>query len=117
MEAEIVFKKRFKIREDQNPEDIARVYAEAMGFEIVSAVRLSDPILALRMAQDFRDIPIAIAVLDGKVYGAYIGNYEPYDLKYDPIVATMAIETGLFNDQTPGEVNGKPVTWWRNKRC
>jgi hypothetical protein len=73
-------------------------------------------ILARRMAAEFFDIPIAVAVLDGKVYGAYIGNWEPYDLKYEPMVAVLAIEMGLFNVSQPGEIGGKPVVWWRNRR-
>lgn len=74
-------------------------------------------ILAHRMAENFRDIPIAMTVLDGKLYGAYIGNWKPYDLPaYDPMVASLAIEMGLFNEQQPGEIGGKAVIWWRNSR-
>jgi hypothetical protein len=70
------------------------------------------------MVEQFRDIPIAVTVLGGKVYGAYIGNWEPYELTaYVAADAALAIETGLFNDSQPGEIDGKPVTWWRNKRA
>jgi hypothetical protein len=78
-------------------------------------------VLAQQMAKKFYDIPIAVTVLfdpaGAKVYGAYIGDWKPYELPaYSPLVATLAIEMGLFNDSTPGEINGEPVTWWRNKR-
>ena len=43
MEAEITFRKRFKIREDQDPRDIGKMYIETMGFEVVEAVLLYDP--------------------------------------------------------------------------
>lgn len=43
MEAEITFRKRFKIREDQDPRDIGKMYIETMGFEVVEAVVLYDP--------------------------------------------------------------------------
>ena len=43
MECEITFRKKFQIREDQNPSDIAKNYIETMGFEIVEAVLLYDP--------------------------------------------------------------------------
>ena len=43
MEAEITFRKRFKIREDQDPQDIGKMYIETMGFEVVEAVILYDP--------------------------------------------------------------------------
>jgi hypothetical protein len=71
------------------------------------------------MADQFYDIPIAMTVLDDKVYGVYFGgDLPPYELPvYPPMVATLAIEMGLFNDSQPGEVHGKPVTWWRNKRA
>lgn len=42
MEAEITFRKRFKIREDQDPKDIGKMYIETMGFEVVEAVILYD---------------------------------------------------------------------------
>lgn len=74
-------------------------------------------ILAQRMAQRFYNIPIAVTVLDGKVYGAYFGNWKAYDLPaYDPMVATLAIEMRLFNDSRIGEIDGKQVTWWINRR-
>lgn len=74
-------------------------------------------ILARRMAAEFFDIPIAVTVLDGKVYGAYIGNWEPYELPaYDPMVAGLADAMGLFAHSQPGEIDGKPVVWRMNKR-
>jgi hypothetical protein len=74
-------------------------------------------ILARRMAAEFYDIPIAVTVLDGKVYGAYIGNWEPYELTaYDPMVAGLANMMGLFNYSQPGEIGGKSVVWRMNKR-
>jgi len=75
-------------------------------------------ILARRMAEQFHDIPIAVTVLDDKVYGAYIGNWEPYELTaYQPMVATLAIEMGLFKPERDGEIGGLPVKWWRNRRA
>ncbi len=78
-------------------------------------------ILAQKMAKEFFDIPIAVTVLfdpaGAKVYGAFVGNWEPYELPaYTPMVATLAIEMGLFNDSQPGKINGESVTWWMNKR-
>jgi len=35
MECEVTFRKRFQIREDQNPADIGRMYIETMGFEVI----------------------------------------------------------------------------------
>jgi hypothetical protein len=73
--------------------------------------------LAQRMAEEFHDIPIAMTVLNGKVYGAYIGNWEPYELPaYEPRVANIAIGLGLFKTEALGEIDGEPVKWWRNKR-
>jgi len=73
---------------------------------------------AQQLAQKFYDIPIAMTVLDGKVYAAYIGDWKAYDLPYtDPVVAQSAIEQGLFNKQETGEIAGKPVTWYRNVRA
>jgi hypothetical protein len=43
MEAEITFRKRFKIREDQDPEEIGKMYIETMGFEVVEVAILYDP--------------------------------------------------------------------------
>jgi hypothetical protein len=43
MEAEITFKKRFQIREDQNPADIGKMYIETMGFEVIEIKVLYDP--------------------------------------------------------------------------
>jgi len=43
MECEITFRKRFQIREDQNPADIGRMYIETMGFEVIETVTLYDP--------------------------------------------------------------------------
>ena len=76
-------------------------------------------ILARRMAEQFYDIPIAMTVLGDKVYALYLNNvYGPYELTaYTPMVATLAIEMGLFNDSQPGELEGKPIMWWRNKRA
>ncbi len=34
-EIEITFKKRFKMCDDQDPKDCARMYIETMGFEVV----------------------------------------------------------------------------------
>lgn len=75
-------------------------------------------ILAQRMAEKFLDIPIAMTVLDGKVYGAYIGNWEPYVLPaYEPMIATLAVEMGLFKLECDGEVDGAPVKWWMNRHA
>jgi len=75
-------------------------------------------ILAIRMAEQFLDIPIAMTVLDDKVYGAYIGNWEPYELTaYQPMVATLAIEMGLFKPERDGEIDGKPVKWRMNRHA
>jgi hypothetical protein len=75
-------------------------------------------ILARRMAEQFYDIPIAVTVFGDKVYGAYIGNWKPYELTaYTPMIATLAIEMGLFSNSQPGEIDGKEVTWWRNRRA
>lgn len=74
-------------------------------------------VLARRMAEQFYNIPIAMTVLDGRVYGAYIGNFEPYDLPaYDADVASLAIQMRLFNDTYVGEIGGTPVIWWMSKR-
>jgi len=43
MEYEVTFKKRFKVREDQNPADIGKNYIETMGFEVVSTELVYDP--------------------------------------------------------------------------
>lgn len=43
MECEIIFRKTFQIREDQDPAEIARMYIETMGFEVMEAVLLYDP--------------------------------------------------------------------------
>ena len=34
-EYEITFKKRFRLRDDQRPEDVGKMYAETIGFEVV----------------------------------------------------------------------------------
>jgi hypothetical protein len=74
-------------------------------------------ILAQKLADAFYNIPIAVAVIDGKTYGAYIGNWEPYELPhYDPMIATLAFEMKLFNDVYLREHNGARVTWYMNKR-
>jgi len=43
MECQITFRKRFQIREDQDPAEIGRTYIETMGFEVMEAVLLYDP--------------------------------------------------------------------------
>ena len=43
MECEVTFRKRFQIREDQNPADIGRMYIETMGFEVIDTRVLYDP--------------------------------------------------------------------------
>src|SRR5271166_3913160 len=43
MECEITFRKKFQIREDQDPAEIAKTYIETMGFEVVEAAILYDP--------------------------------------------------------------------------
>ena len=68
------------------------------------------------MAGKFLDIPIAMTVLEGKVYGAFIGNWKPYTIPADAATATLAIELGLFKPETTGEIDGKPVQWFMNKR-
>jgi len=78
--------------------------------------KLAEATLALRMAEQVYDIPIAVTVLDGKVYGAYTGTWQPYELAtYDPAVAALAIEMGLFQPERDGEIGGKPVKWWTNR--
>jgi len=76
----------------------------------------SKPEYAQAMAGKFLDIPIAMTVLDGKVYGAYIGNWKPYTIPADFATASLAIEMGLFKPEKPGDIDGKPVQWWMNKR-
>ena len=71
---------------------------------------------AKKFAADFYNIPIAVTVHGGNVYGAYIGNWEPYDLRFDPMEAQHAIEMGLFTVEREGELNGFPVKWWMNRR-
>jgi hypothetical protein len=74
-------------------------------------------LLARQMAKAFYDIPIAVTVLDGKTYGAYIGNWKPYELPaHQPMIAALAIEMGLFKPERDGEIDGKPVKWWMNRR-
>ena len=72
--------------------------------------------LAQAMAGKFYDIPIAMTVLNGKVYGAFIGNWKPYTLPADVAVASLAIEMGLFKPEQDGEIEGTPVKWWMNRR-
>ena len=43
MECEITFRKKFQIREDQDPAEIGKMYIETMGFEVVEAAILYDP--------------------------------------------------------------------------
>ena len=99
--------------------EIRAVYVEEGLMDLEEAGHTCQTILARRMAEKFYDIPIAVTVFDGKTYGVYIGNWSaPYDLPaYEPMIATLAIQMGLFNEQTPGEIAGQPVTWWRNKRA
>lgn len=33
--AEVTFRKRFRIREDQDPAEVGRLYIETMGFEVI----------------------------------------------------------------------------------
>jgi len=68
------------------------------------------------MAGKFYDIPIAMTVLDGKVYGAFIGNWKPYAIPADVATATLALEMGLFKLEKEGEIDGKPVQWMMNRR-
>ncbi len=42
-EIEITFKKRFKMCDDQDPKDCARMYIETMGFEVVDIQDLNGP--------------------------------------------------------------------------
>lgn len=77
---------------------------------------LTRKMLANKMSDGFLNIPIAVTVLDGKVYGAYTGNWEPYGLpNYDPEVVTLAINMGLLQAEREDEIGGKPVTWWMNR--
>lgn len=43
MEIEVIFKKRFRVREDQPPDRVAHGYADPIGLDVVSAVLLYDP--------------------------------------------------------------------------
>jgi hypothetical protein len=102
---------------DEHAAEIRAVYVEEGLMSLEEAGYTCQTILAQRMAKQFHDIPVAMTVLDGKVYGAYIGNWQPYPLQHEPMIAILAIQMNLFNDQTPGEIDGKPVIWWRNKRA
>ncbi len=42
-EIEITFKKRFKMCDDQDPKDCARMYIETLGFEVVDIQDLNGP--------------------------------------------------------------------------
>ena len=103
---------------EERKAEIRLIYVEEGLMDLDEAGYTCQTILARRMAEKFYDIPIAVTVYDGKTYGAYIGNWAPYELTaYQPMIATLAIQMGLFNDQTPGEIAGQPVVWWRNKRA
>jgi hypothetical protein len=103
---------------DEHAAEIRAVYVEEGLMDLDEAGYSCQTILARRMAEKFYDIPIAVTVFEGKTYGAYIGNWAPYEIPaYQPMIATLAIQMGLFNDQTPGDIAGKPVVWWRNKRA
>jgi hypothetical protein len=99
--------------EDDKAEILA-IYVEEGLMDGVEAGVLTQKLLAQKMAKEFHNIPIAMTVFEGKVYGAYIGNMQPYTLKHDPSSATLAIELGLFNNTLPGKIDGKDVTWYRN---
>jgi hypothetical protein len=43
LEVEITFRKRFQIREDQDPADIGKMYIETMGFEVMYVEIVYDP--------------------------------------------------------------------------
>jgi len=43
VECEVTFRKKFQIREDQDPAEIGKMYIESMGFEVVEVVVLYDP--------------------------------------------------------------------------
>ena len=98
--------------------EILVVYVEEGLMSLEEAGHTCQTILARRMAEKFYDTPLAVTVFEGKTYGAYIGNWMPYDLPaYQPMIAQLAIQMGLFNNQTPGEIEGQPVVWWRNVRA
>lgn len=102
---------------EEHKAEIRAAFVEEGLMDCLEAGHSCQTILARRMAQKFYNIPIAVTVFEGKCYGAYIGNYEPYDLPaYDPMIATLAIQMGLFNDTKIGEINGKRVTWYLNRR-
>lgn len=101
------------LSEDDRAEILA-VYVEEGLMDSVEAGVTAQKLLAQRMAKQFHNIPIAVTVFEGKVYAAYIGNWEPYTVKYDPTAAALAIELGLFNNTLPGKIDGKDVTWYRN---
>jgi len=71
---------------------------------------------AQEMARKFLDIPIAMTVLNGKVYGTYIGNWKPYTIPADFATASLALEMGLFTPTRDGEIDGQPVKWYMNRR-
>jgi hypothetical protein len=103
---------------EEHKAEIWAVYVEEGLMDLDEAGHSCQTILARRMVEKFYDIPIAVTVFEGKTYGAYIGNWAPYELPaYAPMIAMLAISMGLFKDQTPGEIAGKPVVWWRNKRA
>jgi hypothetical protein len=108
---------KLKNLSDEDCAEIRAVYVEEGLMDCEEAGHTCQTILAQRMADKFYDIPIAVAVIDGKCYGAYIGNWEPYELPaYDPMVATLAFEMKLFNDTYLREFNGQRVMWYMNKR-
>lgn len=73
---------------------------------------------AVDLVKEFYDIPVAVTVVKGSAFGAYIGNLDnPYALEHDPQVLQLAIDKGLFNTQMPGEFRGQQITWWMNKRA
>ena len=103
---------------EERKAEIRAIYVEEGLMDCEEAGYSCQTILARRMAEKFYDIPIAVTVFNGKTYGAYIGNWAPYELPaYEPMIATLAIQMGLFNKSEMGEIGGKSVTWWRNVRA
>lgn len=98
--------------------EILAVYVEEGLMDLDEAGHSCQTILAQRMAEKFYDTPLAVTVFEGKTYGVYIGDWKPYELTaYQPMIAMLAIQMGLFNQATQGEIDGKSVTWWRNVRA
>ena len=103
---------------DEHAAEIRAVYVEEGLMSPEEGGHTCQTILARRMAEKFYDTPLAMTVLDGKVYGAYIGNWQHYDLPaYQPMIATLAMQMGLFKVERQGEIDGKVVYWWMNRRA